>query len=316
MNESRLEIKIIKDVNEKNIDLKAMSLRAAQSFLLLFESVTKIVELTPDNKEVEIQVTSGSAVIAAEGEPITKAQEEFEKILENKSTNKEIVEQWRRIQSVFTENGLQYEGNFVVNGERIPFYEILRKRKSLRAKPITPKRFTTELEFLTGKLIAVGGKSPNIHVEVDGQTISPIACTETNASKAKVYLYQTILFSSWARKADGTKRYTLCDSYGNENIYDELKTFISKFYSLEQVEALKLLHYQCRKYLENQDYGKLRKFFRLFIHDSTDINIIKIILIVTQSVKEHGSLKIAIEELQSLFDKQFKYLNKKNLSES
>lgn len=310
MHQSRLEIKITKDINEKDIDLKAMSLRAAQSFLLLFESITKIVELTPENKEIKIQITSGSAVIAAEGETVTKAKKEFEKILENKSTNKELVEQWRRIQTVFTANGLQYEANFFVKGERTSFYDVLRNRKSLRAKPIASKKFTTELEFLTGKLIAVGGKNPNIHVEVDGKALPPVACTEMNASKAKAYLYQTILFSAWVKESQGNKRYTLCDSYANEKIYGELKSFITEFYSSEQIGALKTLHYQCREYLDNQDYGKLRKFLRLFVHDTTDINILKTILIVTQSVSEHERLKIIIETIQELFDKKFKYLKK------
>jgi len=311
MSQARLEIKIVKDVNEKDIDLKAMSLQAAQSFLLLFESITKIVKLTPENKEIKIQVTSGSAVIAAEGEAVSKAKKEFDKILENKSTKRELVEQWRRIQTVFAANGLSYEANFFMKGEKVPFYDLLRSRKTLRAKPVVSKKFTTDLEFLSGKLIAVGGKNPNIHVEVDGKALPPISCTEINATKAKAYLYQTILFSVWAKEAGGTKRYALCDSYANKEIYDELRSIIAELYSSDQVEALKKVHYQCREYLDDQDYGRLRKFLRLFVHESTDVNILKMILIVTQSVKEHERLKLTIETTQTLFDKGVKTLNKK-----
>jgi hypothetical protein len=311
MSQSRLEIKITKDAHDTDIDINAMSLQAAKSFLLLFESITKIVELTPENKEIKIQITSGSAVVAAEGKNIAKTKKEFEKILENKSTNRELIDQWRRIQKVFTANGLHYEANFYENGKKIPFYDTLRDRQKLRARPTAPKKFTTELEFLAGKLIAVGGKNPNIHVEVDNKTLPPITCTEINASKAKAYLYQTIRFSTWAKEAGGVKRYTLCDSYANEEIYGELKAVITRIFSKEQIEALKNLHLQCRNYLDNQEYGKMRKFLRLFAHESTDINILKTLLIVTQSVSEHEKLKISIEILQMLFDKQFKIFNKK-----
>jgi hypothetical protein len=311
MSQTRLEIRIVKDANEKNIDLKAMSLQAAHSFLLLFESITKIAELTPENKEIKIQVTSGSAVIAAQGEGVSKAKEEFDRILENKSTNKELVEQWRRIQTVFVTNRLTYEASFFVKGEKVPFYDVLRTRKALRARSIASKKLITEIEFLSGKLIAVGGKNPNIHVEVNGKALPPISCTEVNASKAKAYLYQTILFSVWTKESAGTRRYTLCDSYANKEIYDELRTIVSELHSTEHVEALKKLHYQCKDYLDNGDYGRLRKFLRLFAHESTDINILKMILIVTQSIKQHEKLKLTIETIQTLFDKGFKMLNKK-----
>jgi hypothetical protein len=311
MSQCRLEIKITKDINEKDVNIKAMTLEAAQSFLVLFESITRIVELTPNHKEIKIQITSGSAVIAAEGDKITKTKKEFEKILENKSTNKELIEQWRRIQTVFAANGLQYEASFYEKGKKTSFYNVLRDRQKLRAKPVTLKKFKTELEFLTGKLIAVGGKNPNIHVEIEGKVLPPISCTEINASKAKAYLYQTIRFSTWAKEVNQVKSFSLCDSYNNEDIYQELRSITSEIFSSEQIEALKKLHYQCRDYLDNQEYGKLRKFLRLFVHESTDINILKMILIVTQSIKEHERLNIIIETIQNLFDKRFKILNRK-----
>src|SRR5207244_963390 len=163
----------------------------------------------------------------------------------------------------------------------IPFYDMLRNRQKLRTRPVAQKKFKTELEFLTGKLIAVGGKNPNIHVEFDGKALPPISCTEINASKAKAYLYQTIRFSVWAKEASRIKRHMLCDYYVNEENYKELNTIINRLFSVGQIEALKKVHYQCREYLDNEQYGKLRKFLRLFAHESTEINILKMILIVT-----------------------------------
>ena len=310
MNQSRLEIKITKDVNERDVNLRAMSLQAAQSFLILFESVTKIVELTPDNKEIKIQITSGSAVVAAEGNTIAKAHKEFEKVLNNQSSNKELVEQWRRIQSVFIANGLHYEANFYNDGLRTSFYDELRNRQKLRARPKVQKKFETELAFLTGKLIAVGGKNPNIHVEVDGKALPPIACTESNATKAKAYLYQTIRFSAWIKQSGNKRGYTLCDSYATPEIYDELRLIIEDLFSQDQISALKKLHYQCRNYLDHQDYGRLRKFLRLFAHESTDINLLKTALVVTQSLREHERLQYTIETLKNIFNKSLRGLKK------
>jgi hypothetical protein len=310
MSQNRLEIKITTDVDDQHVNIKAMSLKAAQSFLLLFESITKIVELTPGNKDTTIQITPGSVVVAAEGESIIKAKKEFDKIVENRSTNKELVEQWRRIQGVFSANGLQYEANFYTGGHKTTFFKILKDRQKLRTKAVV-KKFSTELEFITGKLIAVGGKHPNIHVEVNGKILPPVSCTEGSATKAKAYLYQPIRFSAWAKKGGNLKKYTLCDSYANESIYNELDAMVRELFELEEVEALKQVHYYCRSFLDRQDYGNFRKFMRLFIHESTDINILKMILVATQSVGQNEKLKPMIDDLKLIFDKQFRIQHKK-----
>jgi hypothetical protein len=310
MDQNRLEIKVIKDSKANDIDLSALSLEAAQSFLVIFESLTKIVALTPGHKGIKIQIKSGSAVVAAEGEKISQTKKEFQKILESKSTNKELVEQWRNIQSLFSANGLQYEAAFFEKGQKTAFYDSLKKHKQLRTKPTRQVKIKSEIEFIKGKLIAVGGKYPNIHVEVDGKTLPPITCSERNAIKAKTYLFQTIRFSTWAREIAGAKRYQLCDSYFKDDIYEELKSAIEEITIDEKVEALKKLHYRCRNYLDNQQYGQLRKLFRLFIHESTDINILKTVLIVTQSVREQEQLRDYIKDLQTQFDKKYKELSK------
>jgi phosphohistidine swiveling domain-containing protein len=311
MSQPRLEIRITKDASLNDIDIQAMSLKAAQSFLILLQSVTRIVELTPNNDEITLEIKPGSVVLAAEGKQLKNVRAEFEKILDNKSTNKDLVDQWRKIQSLFTANGLQYDACFYEQGKKIPFYETLKKREKLRARSIARKKFQTELEFLTGKLIAVGGKHPNIHVEVEGKTLPPIGCTEINATKAKAYLYQTIRFSAWAKKAGNDNSFRLCDSYATDEIYEELMGTIKDIFAADQIEALKKLHFHCRHYLDNQLYGKFRKLIRLFNDDSTDINMLKMILIVTQSVHHHERLNALLQTTQEIFDKKFKQLNKK-----
>ncbi len=304
MQTNRIEIKITEDESSQKVNIEAMTLAAAKALLVLFESLTNIVELTPNNKDLRIQVTKGSAIVAVEGERVLHAREEFEKIIANKCTNKELVEQWRKIQGVFVENGLHYEANFYENEKAIPFYDTLRKHHKLRTKAVVLKKFDAKIEFVKGKLIAVGGKRPNIHVEVDGKAMQPVACTEWNASKAKAYLYKTIFFSTWDKKVGDQNRCTLCDSYADEDIYLELSSLIQKLNSMEQIAALKLLHYQCRNYLDEQQYPKLRKLIRLFAHEDTDINILKTILIVTQALREHEWLSDSIRSLRAIFEKK------------
>jgi hypothetical protein len=67
-----------------------------------------------------------------------------------------------------------------------------------------------------------------------------------------------------------------------------------------------MLHYKCRDFLDVQDYGGFRRFIRLFNHESTDVNILKTILIITQSFKEHENLKDMRKDIKDLFDKKMK----------
>lgn len=304
MQTNRIEIKITEDKSSQKVNVEAMTLPVAKALLKLFESLTNIAELTPNNEDLRIQVTKGSAVVAVEGERVSHALKEFENIISNKCTNKELVEQWRNIQGVFMANGLTYEANFYEKGKVIPFYDTLRKHQRLRTKSVALKKFDAKIEFVKGKLIAVGGKKPNIHVEVDGKAMQPVACTEWNATKAKAYLYKTIFFSTWDKKVGDQNRCTLCDSYADEDIYVELSSLVKKLNSMEQIAALKLLHHQCRSYLDEQQYPKLRKLIRLFAHEDTDINILKTILIVTQALREHEKLNDSIRSLQVIFEKK------------
>lgn len=316
MSQNKLEIKILKDSNENDVSLKAMTLEAAKAFLIIVESITKIVELTPNNEQAKIQITSGSAVVAIEGEMIQEIKQEFDQILKSQSSQKELVEQWRRIQGIFAANGLHYEANFFQQGEKTSIYEALKNRQKLRSRSVKQKKLKTTLIFLSGKLIAVGGKKPNIHIQTKQDSDSDeerltIACTEANAGKAKIYLYQTIRCSVWQQNSGGGKQLILCDSYHTEDIFLELQAFVTELFELDEIEALKCLHYRCRGYLNEQDYGRLRKLLRLFTHESTDINILKTILIVTQSVKRQERLKSTIETIQALFDKQLREIRKK-----
>jgi len=314
MDDNKFELKITKDINGNTIDINSMSLETVQSFLIMIEAITKIVELNPDKKNITISISAGSAAVAAQGEKINETKKDFNTVIEFNSTNKELFEPWRKLQNLFSANGLQYEANFWVKDEKESVVEIIRNSKLLKAKPV-PKHFEASVTFMTGSLIAVGGKIPNIHIENDSNKKERliISCTKSKAIKAREFLYQNIYFSAWIKESDDNKKiYELCDSYRDNLIFDELKVFIEDLKNLDEIEALNKIHLKCREYLDVQNYGTFRKFLRLFIHENTDVNILKELLLTTQSLKDHERITEMRMNLKAIFDKKMKFYKNQN----
>jgi len=311
--ENKLEFIIKSDSANQSIKLDGMSIEAAQAFSILLNSVVNIVRLNEDREGLKIHIKPGSLVLEATGtqEQIGSIQYDFNEIIANKSDNKLLVKEWRTIQQLFQANGLSYEANIYAGKEKKSVFAPLKVGKKLRAKPIfTPLK--SSLAFMTGKLIAVGGSNPNIHLETkDGKRLT-ISCTEQNAKKANRFLYDQVRISCWIKKGATEDKYELCDSYWKEEEFLSLERFLAHFLSIKnEVEQLKFIHYRSRDYLDEKDYPNFRKFLRLFIHDSTDVNILKTILIITQSFKEHEKLKEMRNEIKNLFDKKIKDYNRK-----
>lgn len=308
MAENKLEFIIKKDSAKADVELSAMSIEAAKAFSVLLNSMIKIVELNSSNEGLRIKVESGSAIVATEGsiEQIEQIHNSFNDIINYKSDDKALVNEWRSIQRLISANGLEYEANFYTRNQKKSVVQYLKSPKALRAKPIK-KPFSSAIQFMSGKLMAVGGTNPNIHLEDSNSNRFTISCTEQNAKKANKFLYDKILISCWVKIVDNEQKYELCDSYWNNEVYNLLQKFIEEFVAVEdEIAQLKMLHYRCRDFLDEKNYGVFRKFLRLFIHESTDVNILKTLLIVTQSFKEHDRLGEMREPLRILFDKKIK----------
>ena len=188
---NRLELKIIKDSNNIDTDLESLSFAEAKAFAIMLDAAAKIIELTPDNENLKIEIKKGSACVLIEGQQLDYIDSILDKIVTNQSTDK-LVEPIRKLQTLFSANSLQYSGKLSTTSRDISIYTVLKSAKKIRTKSI-PHRpaIKTSIVFITGKLIAVGGKIPNIHVENDEDKLT-IGCTEKNASKAKFYLYEDI----------------------------------------------------------------------------------------------------------------------------
>lgn len=308
MAENKLEFIISKDAAHRDVELDGMSINAARAFSILLSATISIVQLNDDSEGVKIQIKTGSAVIVAEGSEnqIAEIEQNFNDVIQYKSSNKELVTGWREVQKLFHANGLEYSANIFRNNQKISIFNTLKTSKKLRARPVS-YQINSSIRFLEGKLIEVGGANPNIHIEgPDGKKLT-INCTESSAKKANRFLYEKILISCWVKTGKEKDNYELCDSYWNHNHFDDFQSFLSDFTATQnEIDQLKKLHYKCRHYLDEQDYGSFRKFIRLFIHDSTNVNVLKTILIITQPLKNHEKLESMRNDMKILFDKKIR----------
>lgn len=315
MADNKLEFKITHDVDNNVVHLNEMSLEVAIAFVTLIQSVTKIVELTPKNKELKISVTKGSAAVSIEGTQVKSLEKSFQDIVERKSNNKELVIQWRKIQTLFTSNGIHYQANFYSDNQPISILEQLKSTKKLRTRKKERPPVESNIEFITGKLIAVGGKIPNIHVENPEGVKITISCTEGKANKAKAFLYNNIWLSIWVTKTDEKDKYEMCDSYWEQqqDIFNEFAAFIKEFKGAKnEIESLKMVHYKCQEILKKQNYGVFRKFLRLFNTDKTDLNVLKTLLIAARPFAENEKLQLLISEMDVTFGKVFEKTKRTN----
>ena len=316
MAEDKLEFIIRKEKNT-DIDINSMSIETTKAFMVLVSSICSIVEQTRNKKGIKIQIKEGSACVIAKGQAIKNVKTNFETVISNKSRNVELVKSWRNIQNLFIENGLTYEANFRNSTTVTPIYDLLISSKKITKKRIPNQPIKTNIKFIEGSLIAVGGKTANIHIEnrdfKDGRLI--ISCSRNQANKAKAFLYKRILLSIRIAEKDRTTNYELCDSYfeSQEDFYNNLKSFVNSFESEEnEIEQLKLLHYKCREFLDGKDYGNFRKFLRLFNSDSVDINILHTLLVVTQAFKENEDLGLIRQSIKNIFDNKVRIYKRKH----
>jgi len=309
---NNFEIRIVKDSSKNEAKLHAMSLEVAKSFLVLVEAVTKIVENTPNNENLTINITEGSVKLLVEGDGVEQLQEDFLNVVKG-STDKVLVDSWRRMQTLFKNNGLEYEAIISTSIKKTRVYDILKENKALRAKPTKRQIPKTNIEFIEGVLIDVGGKNPNIHVEIAGNKRLKINCTEQNAIKARKYLYEKIYLSTWLNKRNGKKEYDFCDSYvvKEDSPFFKYKNFIYQFENAEdELDSLDLVYDECLNLLKLKKYNSLKRFLKLFMYHNTDVNTLHTIKLLTNYFKNNEELKDYAWQFETLFDNKIKNLNK------
>ncbi|MEI3802735.1 MULTISPECIES: hypothetical protein [unclassified Chitinophaga] len=311
MSLNKVEFKILKDTEDTNIELENMSLGASKAFLILIESLTKIIEQTEGHNSMRLQIVKGSVVVSANGseEQIFQIKEEFNKVVENEADNEDVIKPWRELQKLINKNGLQYEVNFVENSKTTNVTDFIKTKRVFRSKTVKTK-VVHELRFYEAKLIEIGGKRPNFHVQADSSNEMIISCTEDHAKKIMMFLYSNIKFSAWfniksfsfENDHQSAQQGVFCDLY-TDNVFAEFKEFYEAFEQLEDLDKLSLIHEKMYSLIDNKEFGKLRKFLRLFYNESTNVNILKTILVITKGLKDHPELAQTRIEFKEMLEK-------------
>lgn len=305
MAKGKLELKIVKDSNGKKIELENMSLGAAKSLNTFLESLINMIDSMPqkDKEGIRIQIVKGSACVVAEGPEakINVLETGFEDVANNTSTNKEFVNNWKFIQSVILANGLGYEVNFYdSHNTKKPVIEKIKANRVFRVKAKKRNKSDTNVVFLKGKLMEIGGFKPNFHLFQNNE-LSVIHCDEVGAQSINRFLYKEIYISTWCKKIPGSKpHYTFCDNYTDEQDLKKFKTLFDLNLKASESEEFVNIHDYFKSYVANNDLGRFKKIMRIYNHQSTSIGTLKALLVITKSFKNHetiSGMRNSIKEL-------------------
>lgn len=288
MTEEKLEFKITKDANGNDIELDNLSIEATNSLISILHSMKDILSNTPGAENLKIQLVKGCVGIQTPGPAnvIEHFHNDFLNVLDKKETNSDIVTPWRQIQSLFKANGLTYEANFYTKSQKISVEKKIKKATEFRAKPIK-RQSNYSIQFLAGKLMEVGGAKPNIHL----QDLKPIRCTELQAITVNKFLYQDIELLVRKRTTNNEEEYTFCEFFINDDQKSYFKNLLDLLENKSLDDFLFDLHFEIKKLLDTQQLGVVAKLIRLFDHVSTDVNIIKTILVITKAFAEENEIK-------------------------
>lgn len=310
---NNLEISIEKDTNHQKADLKSMPLEVAQAFSIIVDSLTRIVENSPNKHTLKVKVLNGTVKVGLEGEGLTEVKNDFLQAIDNQSSDKAVVNSWKNIQQLFKKNGLTYGSEAIIDNQTIHLITSLKNADPLRVKKRKSPPIQTEIEFITGELFQVGGKkNTNLHIEKESGKVSIVECSREVADNAKEYLYKTVQISAWQIPGLDKEQHVFCDSYFKGEYYDTLKSFIEKLESMDDgIKSLELLHFEVRRYLEAKDYKGFKRFLNLFNYPNINSSILHTILMLTTSFRNVDLLSDVLQNMYAIFDKQIKKQSRK-----
>lgn len=309
MNVGTLELKIISDSNGKSIELDNLSIQAAKSLNTFLDSLINIADLVPikNRESLKIKVKKGSASVAIEGfsSDIEKIGKNFEDVANNISSNKELVDSWRAIQYVIHANGLNYEANIITPQKgKVSIIDKIKLGKEFKTKSKRNKS-DTNIAFLKGKLIAIGGLNPNFHLYNENQEETVVHCDEETAKKINSFLYNEIFVSTWCKSVPGTKpNHTYGDLYIHESNFIEFRDFIAKEKTDNDSEEFIKIHDKIKEITGEKDFGKLRKFLRLYSHSSVEVATLKTILVNTKAFNFNPDICDIRNDIKNILEKK------------
>ena len=292
------ELKVVTDQDGKNVSLDDMPIGAAKAFLTFYEALVTLAELSGDENP-RVGIKSGSAVAFATGNTAELIEEQYDQVVAGKCVDPDIVKQWREVQSQVQANGFGLEINAVsAKGVRHLKADIKQAKKFV--KKSVKSKFSNSIKFISGTLEEVGA---NIHVLTDEGEKITIECQQSVALKAIKYIFKPIWVAVWAKEATTGARasYELCDVYNGEEQYNGFKDFFEDLEKENKIGGLTAIHQTIKAELARENFGGLRKLLKLWNHPTTDIQTLKIILVITKAFKNDERLAGQIAQLQHHF---------------
>src|SRR4051812_2895028 len=77
MDTNKLEISIEQDSKKENAELESMTIEVAKAFSVLIDSITKIVDSSPNKEKLKISIEKGSVRIVVKGEGLTQIKNDY-----------------------------------------------------------------------------------------------------------------------------------------------------------------------------------------------------------------------------------------------
>lgn len=292
------ELKVVTDRDGKNVTLGDMPIEAAKAFLTFYQAMVTLAELSGDENP-RVGIKPGSAVAIATGRTAELIEEKYDQVVAGECVDHEIVKQWRQVQARVQANGVGLEINAVSARGVRQLKADIKQAKTFVKKPVKSK-FSNSIKFISGKLTDMGA---NLHVTTDEGEKITIECEESIALQAVPYIFKPVWVAVWAKKATtGTSAsYELCDVYNGEEQYNGFKDFFEDLEKESRIAGLTAIHQTIKAELAKDDFRALQKLLKLWNHSTTDIQTLKIILVITKAFKNDERLAGQIAELQKLF---------------
>ncbi|SDS97741.1 hypothetical protein SAMN05216490_2218 [Mucilaginibacter mallensis] len=315
MSIDKLEIAIVKDSDQKDAELESMNLEVVEAFSILIQSLTKIIQNSPNKANLKVRVSKGSVRATIEGVGITEIRNNYLQVVHKQTSDKTIVEPWRDLQKLIQKNGLTYSSELTVDGQKTIFHQVLREAPIFRIKKRVKPSLKAQIKFFKGELFQLGGKrNDNIHIEIDNENTIIIDCSKQQAENATKFFKQKALISAWLIPGSDKNSYKFCSSYYYEDLplFTRFENFILDFEnSTDELDSLDKLHLECFHYLNQKDYSSFKKFLQLFNDENINLSIIHSILMLTLPFSKVDELKEVISNLNSIIDKKLKKINRK-----
>jgi hypothetical protein len=315
MPSDKIEIKITTDSEGNPVNVYNMSPVVAETLSKILLNMAGMIRSCYNN-QVNIAVREGSVAVDLIGDEgtdvITRVEEDFVKVSNNQSVNYELVQQWKSFQNLVKSNGLHYEMNsYVGDNPKKEYVQVIKESRNFKTHREAPKE-EIELHFLSGEMIALGGKVPNLHIVHrvlgSGEKEYIVYCDNEIAKKVNMFLYQNIWVSfydmSLASKEDHKGRY--CDFYATEADYIYCKRIYTENKALEINKSFIYLHDEIVGLIKDSKWGMVKKVFRMFSHKDLNPSYIHALLVTTKEFREH-------EEIKEFWKTGYDLLKKKKL---